>query len=111
MPQSFLKRLCLRESQVDNFLKLYLAPFHYVVFDAGVFLQHGVEAARDEDAFFLADEDAEALLNQAREDAFLKMLLAIDSYSIDGERLMLIKSGDVLAIFDRVVPDEPATAQ
>ena len=40
-------------------------------------------------------------LNQAREDAFLKMLREADSYSIDGERLMLIKSGDVLAIFDR----------
>lgn len=37
---------------------------------------------------------------QTRETAFLKMLLDIDSFSIDGNRLMLIKGGDVLAIFD-----------
>ncbi len=41
-------------------------------------------------------------LNQAREDKFLKMLLAIDSYSIDGNRLVLIKNGDVQAIFEAV---------
>ncbi len=37
---------------------------------------------------------------QAREDAFLKVLREADSWSIDGDRLMLIRSGDVLAIFD-----------
>jgi heat shock protein HslJ len=46
-------------------------------------------------------------LNQARETAFLKMLGEIDSWSIDGERLMLIRSGDVLAIFEIA----PAPAQ
>jgi heat shock protein HslJ len=39
-------------------------------------------------------------LNQERENKFLKMLGEIDSYSIDGDRLMLIKAGDVQAIFD-----------
>lgn len=38
--------------------------------------------------------------NQAQESAFLKMLHEIDSFSIDGNRLLLIKGGDVLAIFD-----------
>jgi heat shock protein HslJ len=38
--------------------------------------------------------------NQALETEFLKMLSQIDSWSIDGRRLMLIRSGDVLAIFD-----------
>ena len=38
--------------------------------------------------------------NQARETAFLKMLREVDSWSIDGNRLMLIKGGNVLAIFD-----------
>lgn len=37
---------------------------------------------------------------QARETEFLKMLREIDSYSIDGQRLMLIRGGDVLAIFE-----------
>ena len=39
-------------------------------------------------------------LNQAREDKFLAMLRDIDSYSIDGGRLMLIKNGDGQAIFE-----------
>lgn len=38
--------------------------------------------------------------NQARETAFLKMLLETDSWSIDGQRLLLIRGGNVLAIFD-----------
>jgi heat shock protein HslJ len=38
--------------------------------------------------------------DQARETAFLKMLTDIESWSIDGERLMLLKGGDVLAIFE-----------
>ncbi len=38
--------------------------------------------------------------NQSLEDRFLKMLLAADSWSIDGTKLMLIKGGDVLAIFE-----------
>ena len=42
--------------------------------------------------------------NQGREDAFLKMLSAVDSFSIDGTRLMLIDSGNVIAIFDRIIP-------
>ena len=42
-------------------------------------------------------------LNQEQEDKFLGMFRTIDSYNIDGDRLMLIKGGDVLAIFDRVV--------
>lgn len=37
--------------------------------------------------------------NQKREDKFLKMLMQVDSYSIDGTRLMLIRNGEVLAIF------------
>ncbi len=41
-------------------------------------------------------------LNQSREDKFLKMLSSIDSYSIDGNRLVLIKNGDVQAIFEAV---------
>ncbi len=40
--------------------------------------------------------------NQQREDKFFKMLTQIDSYSIDGLRLMLIRSGEVLAIFNPV---------
>jgi heat shock protein HslJ len=38
--------------------------------------------------------------NQALETEFLKMLTQIDSWSIDGTRLMLIQRGNVLAIFD-----------
>ncbi len=38
--------------------------------------------------------------DQQREDKFLKMLTLTDAYSIDGLRLMLIRSGEVLAIFD-----------
>jgi heat shock protein HslJ len=38
--------------------------------------------------------------NQALETEFLKMLGQIDSWSIDGQRLMLIREGNVLAIFD-----------
>jgi heat shock protein HslJ len=38
--------------------------------------------------------------DQARETAFLKMLGDIDSYSIDKDKLMLLKSGSVLAIFE-----------
>ncbi|MDR2912065.1 MAG: META domain-containing protein [Alistipes sp.] len=41
-------------------------------------------------------------LGQAREDQFFAMLREVDAYSIDGERLMLIRGGDVLAIFDLV---------
>lgn len=37
-----------------------------------------------------------------RESAYLKMLREMDSYSIDGARLMLISNGNVLAIFDRM---------
>lgn len=47
------------------------------------------------------------LANQARENDFMKMLAAIDSYSIDGDRLMLIQSGDVQAIFE-ALPAAPA---
>ncbi len=39
-------------------------------------------------------------MNQAREDAFLKALREADSWSIDGDRLLLIRGGNVLAIFD-----------
>ncbi len=39
---------------------------------------------------------------QEQENKYLQMLREIDSYSIDGERLLLIKGGDVLAIFDRM---------
>lgn len=41
-------------------------------------------------------------LNQPLEDSFLRMLREVDSWNIDGERLMLIKNGDVLAIFENV---------
>ena len=40
--------------------------------------------------------------NQQREDKFLKMLSQVDTYSIDGMRLMLIRNGSVLAIFNPV---------
>lgn len=46
-------------------------------------------------------------LNQAREDKFFGMLREADSYDIDGTRLMLLKGGDVLAIFDPVVTAAP----
>ncbi len=39
---------------------------------------------------------------QEQETRFFGMLREIDSYSIDGSRLMLIKGGNVLAIFDPV---------
>jgi heat shock protein HslJ len=39
-------------------------------------------------------------LNQGLEDRFTKMLLAADSWSIDGQKLMLIDGGDVVAIFE-----------
>lgn len=42
--------------------------------------------------------------NQAMENNFMKMLLEIDSWNIDGEKLMLIKEGDVLAIFEPTIP-------
>jgi heat shock protein HslJ len=45
-------------------------------------------------------------LNQARETAFMKVLREADSWSIDGNRLLLIRDGDVLAIFDQT----PVTA-
>ena len=48
--------------------------------------------------------------NQERENKFLAMLREVDSYSIDGSRLMLIKGGDVLAIFDPAPKPEPAEA-
>ena len=38
--------------------------------------------------------------NQALEDNFLRMLREVDSWNIDGNKLMLIKEGDVLAIFE-----------
>lgn len=38
--------------------------------------------------------------NQALEDSFLRMLRSVDSWSIDGSKLMLIEKGDVLAIFE-----------
>jgi heat shock protein HslJ len=38
--------------------------------------------------------------DQARENQFLKMLREVDSWNIDGERLMLIRGGDVLAILE-----------
>jgi heat shock protein HslJ len=41
-------------------------------------------------------------LDGTREAEFLSMLAEVDSYSIDGARLLLIRGGDVLAIFDRV---------
>lgn len=43
-------------------------------------------------------------VNQPLEDGFMKMLVAVDSWHIDGDRLMLIKGGDVLAIFE-IAPD------
>jgi len=36
-----------------------------------------------------------------REARYLRMLAEVDSYNIDGARLLLIRGGDVLAIFDR----------
>ncbi len=45
-------------------------------------------------------------LNQAQEDRFLAVLREADSFSIDGEKLMLLRMGDVLAIFE-VVPATP----
>ena len=39
---------------------------------------------------------------QEMETRYLGMLREIDSYSIDGARLMLIKGGNVLAIFDHM---------
>lgn len=47
-------------------------------------------------------------LNQSREDSFLKVLREADTWSIDGNRLLLIRSGDVLAIFDSVPATVPA---
>ncbi len=49
-------------------------------------------------------------LNQAREDSFLKVLREADTWSIDGNRLLLIRSGDVLAIFDSVPTTVPVPA-
>ncbi len=40
--------------------------------------------------------------DQQREDRFLKMLTQTDAYSIDGMRLMLIRGGEVIAIFNPV---------
>ncbi len=45
--------------------------------------------------------------NQAREAAFLTMLRQVDSFNIDGERLLLLHGGNVLAIFDRIVSAAP----
>jgi heat shock protein HslJ len=39
-------------------------------------------------------------LNQGLEDRFLKTLSSADSWSIDGQKLMLIEDGDVTAIFE-----------
>jgi putative lipoprotein len=41
------------------------------------------------------------LTGAEREARYLKILSEFDSYSIDGARLLLIRDGDVLAIFDR----------
>ncbi len=38
--------------------------------------------------------------NQTRETEFLRMLSQVDSFSVDGDRLLLIRGGNVLAIFD-----------
>jgi len=43
-------------------------------------------------------------LGAEREARYLKMLAEVDSYNIDGSRLLLIRGGDVLAIFDRATP-------
>jgi len=45
-------------------------------------------------------------LGAEREARYLKMLSEVDSYNIDGARLLLIRGGDVLAIFDRAAPSE-----
>jgi heat shock protein HslJ len=37
---------------------------------------------------------------QERENAFLKMLREVDGFSIDGQRLMLTRGGNVLSIFE-----------
>jgi heat shock protein HslJ len=37
---------------------------------------------------------------QERENAFLKMLRTADGYSIDGQRLMLTRGGNVISIFE-----------
>lgn len=44
--------------------------------------------------------------NQEREDRFFKMLTMLDSYSIDGARLMLIRNGETMAVFEPVSPPE-----
>lgn len=49
--------------------------------------------------------------NQGREDKFFKMLTQIDSYSIDGTRMMLIRGGETLAIFEPVSLPEGAAAK
>lgn len=38
-------------------------------------------------------------MNQAQEDKFLKMLGYADAYYVDGEKLMLIKNGEVISMF------------
>lgn len=40
--------------------------------------------------------------DQEREDRFFNMMFEIDTYSIDGRKLMLIRDGNVLAIFEPV---------
>lgn len=40
--------------------------------------------------------------NQQQEDAFLKMLGGVDAYKIDGNMLMLLDNGELVAIFEAV---------
>jgi heat shock protein HslJ len=47
-------------------------------------------------------------LDQERENRFMAMLREVDSFSIDGTRLMLIKDGEVIAIFDPAPAEKPA---
>ncbi len=40
--------------------------------------------------------------NQTDEDKFFKMLSQVDSYTIDGDNLMLQKGGEVIAVFEAI---------
>lgn len=48
--------------------------------------------------------------DQETENKFLAMLRGVDSFSIDGERLMLITDGEVVAIFDRAPAEKPTAS-
>lgn len=44
--------------------------------------------------------------HQQQEDSFLKMLAQADAYFIDGTRLMMIRGGEVISMFDPAQPAE-----